>query len=304
MGLLNHRVDRAFIDVGDLHQPHAGPPGRPRHHGELPRRQAPPLPGALPARGGQRRRPRGGRDRADHAGRGHHVRHRRGGRLPGDGPEHERLRYALHPPPRGQQVPRGDPGARPVLGGQRAGRRGGLPPPGARPGGSGCRTRPDAPGPRAARTLRDPPRFVRDRGLRPLPRLPGQGALRHPGLRAGPGHHRVRLRRATGTPPSARRWARSPGPTPICVSSPRTTHGTRTPRRSWTRSRPGSWPPAPGSRRFADRRRAIAFALSAAGPDDIVLVAGKGSEPYQIVGEQLIPFSDMATVRELAAAQG
>lgn len=55
--------------------------------------------------------------------------------------------------------------------------------------------------------------------------------------------------------------------------------------------------------RFADRRRAIAFALSTAGPDDIVLVAGKGSEPYQIVGEQLIPFSDMATVRELAAAQ-
>ncbi|MFE7795452.1 UDP-N-acetylmuramoyl-L-alanyl-D-glutamate--2,6-diaminopimelate ligase [Streptomyces sp. NPDC057460] len=55
--------------------------------------------------------------------------------------------------------------------------------------------------------------------------------------------------------------------------------------------------------RFADRRRAIAFALSAAGPDDIVLVAGKGSEPYQIVGEQLIPFSDMATVRELAAGQ-
>ncbi|MFD5029054.1 UDP-N-acetylmuramoyl-L-alanyl-D-glutamate--2,6-diaminopimelate ligase [Streptomyces sp. NPDC058405] len=52
--------------------------------------------------------------------------------------------------------------------------------------------------------------------------------------------------------------------------------------------------------RFADRRRAIGFALSEAGPDDIVLIAGKGSEPYQIVGEQLIPFSDMATVRELA----
>ncbi|MFI6950416.1 UDP-N-acetylmuramoyl-L-alanyl-D-glutamate--2,6-diaminopimelate ligase [Streptomyces sp. NPDC050422] len=53
--------------------------------------------------------------------------------------------------------------------------------------------------------------------------------------------------------------------------------------------------------RHADRRAAIAFALSDAGPDDIVLVAGKGSEPYQIVGEQLVPFSDMATVRELAA---
>ncbi|MFD7017799.1 UDP-N-acetylmuramoyl-L-alanyl-D-glutamate--2,6-diaminopimelate ligase [Streptomyces sp. NPDC059161] len=52
--------------------------------------------------------------------------------------------------------------------------------------------------------------------------------------------------------------------------------------------------------RFADRREAIAFALSAAGPDDTVLIAGKGSEPHQIVGEELIPFSDMATVHELA----
>ncbi|WP_405461416.1 UDP-N-acetylmuramoyl-L-alanyl-D-glutamate--2,6-diaminopimelate ligase [Streptomyces sp. NBC_00101] len=54
--------------------------------------------------------------------------------------------------------------------------------------------------------------------------------------------------------------------------------------------------------RCADRRRAIAFALSAAGPDDIVLIAGKGSEQHQIVGEELLPFSDMATVRELAGA--
>lgn len=55
--------------------------------------------------------------------------------------------------------------------------------------------------------------------------------------------------------------------------------------------------------RIADRRGAISFALSGAGPGDIVLVAGKGSEPYQIVGERLIPFSDMAVVRELAAEQ-
>lgn len=55
--------------------------------------------------------------------------------------------------------------------------------------------------------------------------------------------------------------------------------------------------------RIADRREAIAFALSAAGPADIVLVAGKGSEPYQIVGDRLIPFSDMATVRELSAVR-
>ncbi|THA51368.1 UDP-N-acetylmuramoyl-L-alanyl-D-glutamate--2,6-diaminopimelate ligase [Streptomyces sp. A1136] len=53
--------------------------------------------------------------------------------------------------------------------------------------------------------------------------------------------------------------------------------------------------------RCADRRRAIAHALSAAQPEDIVLIAGKGSEPYQIVGEDLLPFSDMATVRDLAS---
>ncbi|MFI0153385.1 UDP-N-acetylmuramoyl-L-alanyl-D-glutamate--2,6-diaminopimelate ligase [Streptomyces lydicus] len=52
--------------------------------------------------------------------------------------------------------------------------------------------------------------------------------------------------------------------------------------------------------RYADRRDAIFFALSTAGPGDSVLIAGKGSEPHQIVGEQLLPFSDMATVRELA----
>ncbi|MGW0904893.1 UDP-N-acetylmuramoyl-L-alanyl-D-glutamate--2,6-diaminopimelate ligase [Streptomyces sp. NPDC002853] len=54
-------------------------------------------------------------------------------------------------------------------------------------------------------------------------------------------------------------------------------------------------------RRMADRRSAIAHALSAAREGDIVLVAGKGSEPNQIVGEQLIPFDDMTVVRELDA---
>ncbi|MFE7750104.1 UDP-N-acetylmuramoyl-L-alanyl-D-glutamate--2,6-diaminopimelate ligase [Streptomyces sp. NPDC057428] len=52
-------------------------------------------------------------------------------------------------------------------------------------------------------------------------------------------------------------------------------------------------------RRIPDRRRAIEFALSCAGPEDVVLIAGKGSEPHQIVGDALLPFSDMATVREL-----
>jgi UDP-N-acetylmuramoyl-L-alanyl-D-glutamate--2,6-diaminopimelate ligase len=54
--------------------------------------------------------------------------------------------------------------------------------------------------------------------------------------------------------------------------------------------------------RCPDRREAIAVALAAAGREDVVLVAGKGSEPYQIVGERLLPFNDMVAVRELAGA--
>ncbi|MEU1144486.1 UDP-N-acetylmuramoyl-L-alanyl-D-glutamate--2,6-diaminopimelate ligase [Streptomyces sp. NPDC005863] len=55
--------------------------------------------------------------------------------------------------------------------------------------------------------------------------------------------------------------------------------------------------------RLADRREAIAFALTAAAPGDTVLIAGKGSEPHQTVRGQLLAFSDMATARELAAAR-
>lgn len=54
--------------------------------------------------------------------------------------------------------------------------------------------------------------------------------------------------------------------------------------------------------RVGDRREAIAAALAAARPGDVVLLAGKGSESYQIVGDDLLPFDDMATVRELALA--
>ncbi len=42
-----------------------------------------------------------------------------------------------------------------------------------------------------------------------------------------------------------------------------------------------------------DRRAAIAAALADAGPDDVVLVAGKGHENYQIVGTVKHPFDDV-----------
>lgn len=48
-----------------------------------------------------------------------------------------------------------------------------------------------------------------------------------------------------------------------------------------------------------DRRAAIAFALERAGPDDIVLIAGKGHESTQEIQGHKYPFSDRQVVREV-----
>lgn len=48
-----------------------------------------------------------------------------------------------------------------------------------------------------------------------------------------------------------------------------------------------------------DRRAAIAAAISGAGEGDIVLIAGKGHEDYQQVGDERRPYSDRDSVREL-----
>ncbi len=48
-----------------------------------------------------------------------------------------------------------------------------------------------------------------------------------------------------------------------------------------------------------DRRRAIAHAIANARAEDIVLVAGKGHEDYQQIGEERRPYSDRATVAAL-----
>ena len=47
-----------------------------------------------------------------------------------------------------------------------------------------------------------------------------------------------------------------------------------------------------------DRKKAIEIALDILGPQDALLIAGKGHEPYQIIGDTKYPFSDQAVVRE------
>jgi len=58
---------------------------------------------------------------------------------------------------------------------------------------------------------------------------------------------------------------------------------------------------APGAREVGDRRSAIAAAIAEAGEGDVVLVAGKGHETGQIVGDLVLPFDDVAVAREVAA---
>jgi UDP-N-acetylmuramoyl-L-alanyl-D-glutamate--2,6-diaminopimelate ligase len=47
-----------------------------------------------------------------------------------------------------------------------------------------------------------------------------------------------------------------------------------------------------------DRKKAIETAVSLAGVSDIVLIAGKGHENYQIIGSELLPFDDRLVARE------
>ena len=52
--------------------------------------------------------------------------------------------------------------------------------------------------------------------------------------------------------------------------------------------------------KITDRRQAIAKALDMAGPGDVILIAGKGHENYQILADRTIHFDDREVVRELA----
>jgi UDP-N-acetylmuramoyl-L-alanyl-D-glutamate--2,6-diaminopimelate ligase len=48
---------------------------------------------------------------------------------------------------------------------------------------------------------------------------------------------------------------------------------------------------------ITDRSAAIQHALAEADPGDVVVIAGKGHEDYQIVGREVLPFSDREIVR-------
>ena len=54
---------------------------------------------------------------------------------------------------------------------------------------------------------------------------------------------------------------------------------------------------APGAREIGDRAQAIREAVAMLDAGDVLVVAGKGHETGQIVGDRVLPFSDHDAVR-------
>jgi UDP-N-acetylmuramoyl-L-alanyl-D-glutamate--2,6-diaminopimelate ligase len=52
-----------------------------------------------------------------------------------------------------------------------------------------------------------------------------------------------------------------------------------------------------------DRRTAIRAAIDAATPGDVIVIAGKGHEDYQIIGTEKRPFDDRIEARRALAAR-
>jgi UDP-N-acetylmuramoyl-L-alanyl-D-glutamate--2,6-diaminopimelate ligase len=61
-------------------------------------------------------------------------------------------------------------------------------------------------------------------------------------------------------------------------------------------------PPGASVATELDRRRAIETALHEAGPGDVVLIAGKGHETTQVVGDERLPFDDRVVARDALAS--
>lgn len=60
---------------------------------------------------------------------------------------------------------------------------------------------------------------------------------------------------------------------------------------------------SPGAIEIGERRQAIAAGLDMLGPGDVLVVAGKGHEQGQIVGDAVLPFDDATVIRGLTGTE-
>jgi UDP-N-acetylmuramoyl-L-alanyl-D-glutamate--2,6-diaminopimelate ligase len=63
----------------------------------------------------------------------------------------------------------------------------------------------------------------------------------------------------------------------------------------------GAGPKTPSHIAVVDRRQAIERAITGAQPGDLVLIAGKGHEKYQVIGDRVLPFDDVEVSRAALA---
>ncbi len=70
----------------------------------------------------------------------------------------------------------------------------------------------------------------------------------------------------------------------------------------WARGEPEGWRRGKGYLKIADRREAIRTALRLSRPMDVILIAGKGHEDYQIIGKEKFPFDDRVEVKKALEA--
>jgi UDP-N-acetylmuramoyl-L-alanyl-D-glutamate--2,6-diaminopimelate ligase len=68
------------------------------------------------------------------------------------------------------------------------------------------------------------------------------------------------------------------------------------------RTPPGGTPAkSPPHVAVVDRKAAIERAIREAGAGDLVLIAGKGHEKYQVIGDKTLPFDDVEIARAALA---
>jgi UDP-N-acetylmuramyl tripeptide synthase len=65
----------------------------------------------------------------------------------------------------------------------------------------------------------------------------------------------------------------------------------------WAPGELKAWRKKKGYCKVPDRREAIRTAVRLARPSDVVLIAGKGHEDYQIIGTKKFPFDDRVEVK-------
>jgi UDP-N-acetylmuramoyl-L-alanyl-D-glutamate--2,6-diaminopimelate ligase len=61
---------------------------------------------------------------------------------------------------------------------------------------------------------------------------------------------------------------------------------------------------ADGATEIADRGLAISAAVDSLQSGDVLLIAGKGHEQGQIIGDKVIPFDDRTVARDAARSRG